>query len=471
MYRDYGFDRFLLEKWGYPEGEASEKERRAACRRFQKALKESDVAAAGTIRAWFGIGKRSEPNREKMLQLAFALELGTQELDEYLQIGLKMPGVQVNDYRELIYYYGLEHGLAMQECDKMILVFEKHMCQTYVPIQEAHTIKLWQYYESWRQKDPVHFLKEMCVHAELFKGYSKTTLDHFNRLKSELLQDIRHRIRENLTIDLRALGYPETISPQTIEASCEKEKICRFLKNISRHVEVKNNPEKQALIQSVRRDCSVVYSGHERNRDLLRELYSPVVSTQSGKNIFYKKNRQMQEIYGLSYMTERHISDLVGISIQKEREIRLAQAIACLSDEAPEGVCPEWIRKLLETEAAGAVRQKKERAVLTVGQTRKLLMKMHQQQKTRCLLIQREDLLPLLLEVARRKYSRQQESQGKKPDQKEAEQYFRTMANTILSDCGMVPIDERYAMDKLLLDSFGGEDVDSFADLLESRSV
>lgn len=467
MNEDYGFDRFLLEKWRASEDGDSEKERRAACRRFQKALRDKNVAAPGTIRAWFGLGKKSEPNREKMVQLAFALRLRTKELDEYLQKGLRMPGIQVNDYRELIYYYGLEHEMEMQECDRMILVFEKHMCRAYVPLQETHTVKLWKYYESWHEKDPVHFLKEMCVHAEMFKGYSKTTLDHFKRLKTELLQDIRHRIRENLTIDLRTLGYPEEISPQTIEASCEKEKIHRFLKNISRHVEVKNNPAKQALIQSVRRDCSVVYSGHERNRDLLRELYSPAVSSQSGKVLFSKKNKRMQTTYGLSYMTERHISDLVGISIQKEREIRLAQAIACLSEETAEDICPEWIRKMIETEDAGAAGQKQEYAALTVEQARKLLVKMHQQQRTRCLLIQREDLLPLIMEVARRKYCRQQEKLGEKPDPKEARRYFSTMANTILADCSMAPLDERYALDKLLLESFGGEVVECFADLLE----
>lgn len=70
--------------------------------------------------AWEKI--RTKPG--KMVQLAFALGLSHQELDEYLQKGLRMPGIQVNDYREMIYYYGLEHGLSIQECDQMILVFE-----------------------------------------------------------------------------------------------------------------------------------------------------------------------------------------------------------------------------------------------------------------------------------------------------------------------------------------------------------
>lgn len=57
MDENYGFDRFLLERWGSANAGEDQKERRTACRKFQKALKDNDVAAAGTIRAWFGLGK------------------------------------------------------------------------------------------------------------------------------------------------------------------------------------------------------------------------------------------------------------------------------------------------------------------------------------------------------------------------------------------------------------------------------
>ena len=53
MDENYGFDRFLLEKWGSANAGEDQKARRTACRKFQKALKDNDVAAAGTIRAWF----------------------------------------------------------------------------------------------------------------------------------------------------------------------------------------------------------------------------------------------------------------------------------------------------------------------------------------------------------------------------------------------------------------------------------
>ena len=191
MGQDYGFDTFLMEWWGGSEPADEKQRRHAAFRALQKKLKDCDIAAPGTIRAWCGITKRSEPGRDKMYQLAFALHLTHEELKQYLIEGLRMPGVQVNDYREIIYYYGLEHKLSMEKCEEMILVFEKHMCRTYVPLQKTHTKRLWSFYDDWRKLDPVHFLKRMCTHAEMFKGYSKTTLDYFIRLKSELLQYIQ----------------------------------------------------------------------------------------------------------------------------------------------------------------------------------------------------------------------------------------------------------------------------------------
>lgn len=275
MGQDYGFDTFLMERWGGSEPADEKQRRHAAFRALQKQLKDCDIAAPGTIRAWCGITKRSEPGRDKMYQLAFALHLTHEELKQYLIEGLRMPGVQVNDYREIIYYYGLEHKLSMEKCEEMILVFEKHMCRTYVPLQKTHTKRLWSFYDDWRKLDPVHFLKRMCTHAEMFKGYSKTTLDYFIRLKSELLQYIQEDVKKGMEEDLEQLGYRQWLEESGIDDGDDKELIKRFLKNISRRRKMQVNASAKELIRSVRRDCSVVYAEHGRNRDVLRELYAP----------------------------------------------------------------------------------------------------------------------------------------------------------------------------------------------------
>lgn len=474
MEQDYGFDIFLMEQWGGQEETGSEQCRHATLRALQKRLKDSDVAAPGTIRAWCGIGKRSEPGRDKMYQLAFALHLTHKELEQYLVEGLRMPGVQVNDYREIIFYYGLEHQLSPEECEDMILVFEKHMCQSYVPLQETHTKRLWKFYEDWRGLDPVHFLKKMCTHAEMFKGYSKTTLDYFIRLKSELLQYIQEDVKAGMKEDLEQLGYKQWLAEREIADGDDKEQIKRFLKNISRRMEVRVNASAKELIRSVRRDCSIVYAEHGRNRDLLRELYAPVVQQRNGKNIFYKKTSGNLEKDSIPYMSECHISDLLRISLQKEREIRIAQALAYLKEKTEQEVCPEWIcaylDKLINEGHTASDETAPTQTLMTVGEAKAVLEKNHLLQKKRCLLIQRDDLLPLLLEVSGRKYKKEQETLGQKPDRKEAKEQFRRMANTVLADCSMACLNERYALDRLLLDSFLESDVEGFADLIDDQS-
>lgn len=84
MGQDYGFDTFLMERWGGSEPADEKQRRHAAFRALQKKLKDCDIAAPGTIRAWCGITKRSEPGRDKMYQLAFALHLTHEELKQYL---------------------------------------------------------------------------------------------------------------------------------------------------------------------------------------------------------------------------------------------------------------------------------------------------------------------------------------------------------------------------------------------------
>lgn len=100
MGQDYGFDTFLMERWGGSEPADEKQRRHAAFRALQKKLKDCDIAAPGTIRAWCGITKRSEPGRDKMYQLAFALHLTHEELKQYLiegtpharRSGQRLPG-------------------------------------------------------------------------------------------------------------------------------------------------------------------------------------------------------------------------------------------------------------------------------------------------------------------------------------------------------------------------------------------
>lgn len=441
MEKDYRFDTFLMEKWADPDKKDLAERQQSARKNLQKALKGSNAAASATIKAWCGIGKRTQPGRDKMFRLAFALHMAPAELEEYLKSGLGMPGVQINDYRELIYYYGLEHEMMIQQCDEMIQVFEKHLNSDLELQQDTHTERLWEYYESWRRLDSTHFLKEMCSHAEMFKGYSKTALDYFVQLKSELTEFIQKDVREDMKRDLKKLGYQEWQEKESVKKSIddgeEKEEILRFLKNTGRLANVRGNAEKQELIRSIRHDCSILYAGHERNRDILRELYAPVMERRGGKNILYKKNASLREDYRMKYMSEKRISDLLAVSLQKERQIQIAQRLAKLEE----------------------------------GEEKRKLEKEYCRQSKRCLLLQREDILPLLLEVSRRKYQQETERQGKCADPDEERERFCNTANTILADCSMIELNKKYAFDRMLLESFQAKDVDGFADIIDSGPV
>ena len=171
-------------------------------------------------------------------------------------------------------------------------------------------------------------------------------------------------------------------------------------------------------------------------------------------------------------MSERHISDLLRVSLQKEREIQMAQALAYLRGEPKQDVCPEWIcaylDKLACEEHSDSDTPEKVSGSVTIGEAEEILARQHQLQKKRCLLIQRDDLLPLLLEVSGRKYKKEQELLGQKTDREEAKNRFCRMANTVLADCAMACLDERYALDRLLLDSFSKSDVEGIADLIDN---
>ena len=231
------------------------------------------------------------------------------------------------------------------------------------------------------------------------------------------------------------------------------------------------NASAKELIRSVRRDCSVVYAEHGRNRDVLRELYAPVVQPGT-KNIFYKRASGAAAKSEIPYMSERHISDLLRVSLQKEREIQMAQALAYLRGEPKQDVCPEWICAYLDKLAceghSDSDTPEKMSGSVTIGEAEEILARQHQLQKKRCLLIQRDDLLPLLLEVSGRKYKKEQELLGQKTDREEAKNRFCRMANTVLADCAMACLDERYALDRLLLDSFSKSDVEGIADLIDN---
>ncbi|MDO4168259.1 MAG: hypothetical protein Q4D32_12715, partial [Eubacteriales bacterium] len=93
-------------------------------RRFLEKARKPYPATYPTMRRWFGLHGFTTPNREQAYGIAFSLELSPEELNNLLTKGLLETGVQYNDYKEIIFLYGLANHRSYEEALGMIDEFE-----------------------------------------------------------------------------------------------------------------------------------------------------------------------------------------------------------------------------------------------------------------------------------------------------------------------------------------------------------
>ena len=129
------------------------------------------------------------------------------QLQQAFSRGMQEPGVQINDYQEVIYFYGLQHGLALEECEAMIHVFEREVHRDLVLEQKTHTAELWDAYKDWTKLDKEHFLFAMCENAGKFKGYSKTAQEFLIKYRQLVLEGMRNDAKNNLNFLLAESGF------------------------------------------------------------------------------------------------------------------------------------------------------------------------------------------------------------------------------------------------------------------------
>ena len=91
------------------------------------------------------------------------------------------------------------------------------------------------------------------------------------------------------------------------------------------------------------------------------------------------------------------------------------------------------------------------------------MSQLNKDNKRRCLLLQRDDILPMLLYLAQQRYTREKEDIY---DKEEAKQYFVDMANSALNTCNMPVINEAFRLDFLLLQCFSDEEMFSYSEIL-----
>lgn len=426
------FDRFILEELGFKATNDNIADvRKDAFKDFMEKIEGRKIASLPTMRKWFGIGGFSKPTREHVYEMCFYLRSNREEMERFLVVGLGEPSFQINDYQEIIFLYGIEHKLTYENCLNMIHMFEQSMdCTT--SFQKTHTThELLRQYEANRDLSVEEFIIWMVDRADWFKGYSQTTMDYLLLYKKMIVKNIRNQASAELSLLLSETKYETYLAKHPLLKKNSKESIVRYLKK----AEVSD--DLRACIMEL---VPMVYSKNDTNELVLSELFSG-----------YESSKEIKS------MTNKHFSDLLNIPLLKERSIRTVQAIRELERLSVNDICPQWILDFCQECS------RKKLSLSSVRDTKDWLLDFQKEHKRRCLLIQRSDLLPMILYVAEDKYWQQYEDY----DSNIARKIFEDMANATLTACNMAPLNDDYIIDVVLLNCFQENTILNYTDVLE----
>ncbi len=447
------FDSFIIREMGYSlpqnlsDTKTEQEIRHKAFLEFRKRTDKQNFATMPTMRRWFGIGSYSRPSRENVYRICFALGADKEKTEQYLTEGLGEPSFQINDYYEIIYLFGLENGLSYEECIQMARVFEESLDRD-VSFQKTHTTReLFSQYQASRTYSKEEFLLWMADRSDWFKGYSRTTLDYLARIRSNIISGIRREATEQLEILLDGAGFENWKKRHPL---VQKEKdlrkvIRRFVNSYKKN---KYYEVAEDIGESILELSQIAYGEKEANSKLLSEVYA-VENTKAGSE-------------NIRVMSGKYLSDLFNVPTMKEQAIRTGQVLRALNELSDTAACPEWIVKLGEDYTHGKGN------FSTVASAKKEFENFAKEHKRRCLLIQRGDILPMLLHLSQQQYL---EVHGDDYEAKEAKKLFCDLANSTLNACNMAVLSEDYQLDVALLATFQEEEMYSYSDILDVLSL
>lgn len=442
-----------------------EKRQSEAYRRIKKALAPYNVVAPATLKLWCGIGGQRKPSREKLLQMAVVMQWTSEQLEAAFARGMQAPGIQVNDYQEIIYYYGMLHRLTLDDCEAMIHVFEVQLTRDITIEQATQTQELWNSYEQWNRLDKEHFLHAMCENAGKFKGYSRTALKYFIKYRNEILQYVRQDARNQLMAvlaDTNFFKWCRTEGVKTIDYNVE---IRRFLRNEKRR---KNSELTQDQIRDITYYHWLGYSVEDRNCDLIMELFAGVIEENepsAGKHrvISFRDRRRYQIPQEIKFMSNSYLSQMLHVGAQKERDIRLSALAARLMEREDAEACPQWALDEFAVLFPGEVFR-------DCAQAKKRLSRERVIQRKKCVLVERGDLLTLVHCLAQKRYMEKCQEYTTEYNRDGARRMFVELANATMNACRMPVICEDYALDRFLLSAFGEEEMLSYSELIEETA-
>lgn len=375
------------------------------------------LVATQTLKKWFGIGDYMPPNREKLIQLFFALQLSDIEARNWMVHGALEPDFQINDFREIIYLYGLYNQLSYEECEDMIQTFISSIQPNITLEQHNYTADLWNAYGRNVKMSRDEFVNWMLSIQTSFKGYSLTVLNYFTDLKQEIIRKIQIDAENSLQYYLAETNLPA-------------------IKNLN-----KNSPNRRRTILRHLRQCENGKGKHishdlcECIRELLALADTPLSSNTALISTLYANTKTLRDTLSkyphhnqIRIMSDKYLSELMHVSEQKELE--LAQLLSGTSKE-----------KLRE-------------------------------QKRRCRILTRNDLLPLIHCVSEYRYHEETANfPGELNDftyeTKDARDYFCKLANRILTSCNMASFNpESYLLDYILYHSFTEDEMLNYSDAI-----
>ena len=419
------FDAFIMERMGYPwNGEEPEKEvRRQAFLTFRQKTGRMDFVSLPTMHRWFGMNGYHKPSRYNIFQMAFAMGLNREETRAYLTEGIGEPSFYVNDYQEMIYLYGIDHGCTMAHCEKMISFFEGNLEDNVVISHTRSTKELMNAYESVTDLSTEEFLWWMGGRADWFKGYSQTALNYVIRYRDSILSWVREQEKNRLWELLCEVNFQTWQEKHGKKGESPRRQIDRFLhKNrYTSHFRVSQNMQE------------VIW-------ELTKSVYPKKAST----------TKFLAEVFGKSDHYAKRYSDLLRGPILKEQLIHAAQAKRQLERCRREDEVPDWIRKFIEENIHTSDES------LNVTSALSYLSSFCAEKKQRCPLIQREDLLPLIYTVCL-----QRASIG------EAKEMFLNLSEATLTACNMSKLNPEFEMDAILLSYIEKEEVYWYGDICE----
>ena len=454
------FDSFIIKEMGFSfsENEGLQEEeiqeiRRKAFKEFRKRTNKHEFASMPTMRRWFGIHGMSRPSRENVYEICFYLKVNREKIKDFLTKGLGEPSFQINDYQEIIFLYGIENQFSYEECQKMIRIFEGNLDHE-VEFQKTHTTKeLCSQYEASKKFNKEEFILWMSDRADWFKGYSQTVMDYLGRIRTNIIDEIRADAKDRLDELLSEAGYSTWLKQhkKDVKHKDEKSLIKSFIQTTKNK---KHYHVDEITAKNIVELCRIALGEKEANTKLLSEVYAC--------DPMDKMKENLNNLSSIRIMSGKYLSDLFHVPEKKEQEIRLSQALRVLNELDDTMPCPEWIRQLGETYT------NYKGDFSSVEDAKQTLVLYQKEQRRRCLMIQRGDILPMILHIAQQRYLRNHEDEYVAED---AKNEFCQLANSILNACNMENLSEQFELDVALLASFQPDEMYSYSDILDALEL